>query len=340
MAVSKEKRWIIIGMHKKRMNNSEIGRLLKIKRDTVASIVKLYKMTGGVNSIKQTGRPRSLSAREERILLRTAIAQPLTDAVFLAKEMTKQLKRPISARIVRLALVRNGFHARKPAKKPLLTPAQRKRRLAFAKEYIQKPATFWRSTIFSDEAPFKIFCTPSGQWTWRRPHERLDVRHVIPTVKHGGGTLNLWACITYHGVGWMCFLPEGLDADTYLEILEDELEQTIGEYFPNRSGICFQQDGASVHRSRKVEKWFQKKKLPKLDWPAQSPDLNPIENLWADLKKRVYAKGKDITSKEALKVAIEEEWERTPILLLQKLIDSMPDRLQAVIRARGGPTKY
>ena len=138
----------------------------------------------------------------------------------------------------------------------------------------------------------------------------------------------------------MCFLPQGLDATTYIEILEDELEKTISHYFPRRSRFIFQQDGASIHRAKVVEEWFRKRKIAKLDWPAQSPDLNPIENLWGELKKRIAQKGKDITSKKVLWRVLEDEWEATPLDLCQKLIDSMPARLDAVIRAKGGHTKY
>ena len=187
MAVSQEKRETIVELFKTGMSKSKIARVMKIKRDTVSSILKLKKITGSVEKKKQPGRPRKLTPREERILVRMAITNPLTDAVFLSKEMTQRLDRQISPRIVRMTLHRNGFHARKPAKKPRLTAAQRKRRLQFAKEYASKPATFWRQVIFSDESPFRVFCTPCGQWTWRRPNERLDSRHIIPTVKHGGG---------------------------------------------------------------------------------------------------------------------------------------------------------
>jgi len=138
----------------------------------------------------------------------------------------------------------------------------------------------------------------------------------------------------------MCKLPQGLDSETYIQILEDELQSTIQEYFPRGKPSVLQQDGASVHKSKVVQRYFREKMITVLDWPAQSPDLNPIENLWAELKKRIATRRGDITSKEALWEAIEAEWEATPKSFLENLIDSMPNRIEAVIKAKGGPTKY
>lgn len=154
-----------------------------------------------------------------------------------------------------------------------------------------------------------------------------------------GGTLNIWGCITSRGIGWMCSLPEGLDGETYIKILEDELQQTRENYFPHKERFTFQHDGSSVHRCKLVEKHI-KGRIPTFKWPAQSPDLNIIENLWGDLKRRIRDNYHEITNKEKLWDAIQVEWEATTTEYLKKLYLSIPHRLQAVIKAKSGPTKY
>lgn len=162
----------------------------------------------------------------------------------------------------------------------------------------------------------------------------------METVKHGGGVTHIWGSVTFNGIGWMCRLPEGLDGPTYITILEDELQNTINTYFPRGKEFILQQDGASVHRAKVVRDWFAQHSINVLPWPAQSPDLNPIEHIWGNVKKRIQENHFDIISKEALWEAIQVEWEATPIDFIKTLYDSMPRRIEAIIKARGGVTKY
>lgn len=340
MALSEEKRRIVINLYQQGRTKGEIAEAVEASSKTVQRIIGKFRRGEPIEIKKSPGRPPSLSPREERILVRMVLANPGRSSPSLAAELSKQLGEEITAAMVKGALKRNGFHGRRPARKPRLLLRHRKARLSFARKFVSKPLSFWKQVIFSDEAPFQIFPTFSGQWVWRRPHERLLPRNVHPTVKHGGGTVQVWGCMTVRGVGWMCRLPQGLDAETYITIIDGEFKQTVRHYYPKGSHVILQQDGASVHKARVVRDHLSKRKIPVLPWPAQSPDLNPVENLWADVKRRIAQRGEDITTKDELWRAIEEEWEATPRDTCRKLISSMRSRLKAVIKARGGPTKY
>jgi hypothetical protein len=171
------------------------------------------------------------------------------------------------------------------------------------------------------------------------PWEDLEPGMVQETTKFGGSKLQVWGCLTAQGVGYACSLPEGLDAETYLGILEDELMQTIDLYFKRASGVIFQQDGASIHTAKVIKAHLKRQKFTVLPWPAHSPDLSPIENLWADLKKRLLDRHPEMTKKNIWEV-VDAEWENTPKELCATLLHSMPNRLQEVIKAHGGYTKY
>ena len=88
-----------------------------------------------------------------------------------------------------------------------------------------------------------------------------------------------------------------------------------------------------------VQQHFKKQKYSLLPWPAHSPDLSPIENIWADLKKRLEEKHPEIP-KAMLWDVIEEEWDKTSKDYCKNLFASMPERLAAVIKAKGGYTRF
>ena len=141
--------------------------------------------------------------------------------------------------------------------------------------------------------------------------------------------------------GTVVFIEEKLNGEGYIDILRDHMLPTahrlIGQEF------IFQEDNGPQHAGEKrgckiVKKWIKDNHVTRLDWPAQSPDLNPIEHVWGELKKRV-AQTKT-TSITHLKEKITEEFRNINREFLAKLIESMPCRCQAVIKARGGYTKY
>ncbi|CAI5442827.1 unnamed protein product [Caenorhabditis angaria] len=99
-------------------------------------------------------------------------------------------------------------------------------------------------------------------------------------------------------------------------------------------------DNAAIHVSQSSKDWFKSHKIKVLDWPACSPDLNPMENVWGELVRRVYAQGKKYDTVDQLKDAIETEWNKIDKNYLKRLVDSMPNRLYDVISKHGGPTKY
>ena len=104
--------------------------------------------------------------------------------------------------------------------------------------------------------------------------------------------------------------------------------------------VVFQHDNDPKHTSRLVKDYLETVEYEVLDWPSQSPDLNPIEHLWADLKRRLRKFSIPPKNKDEIWERIESLWEETPIETCQKLINSMPNRCAAVIKAKGLWTKY
>lgn len=100
----------------------------------------------------------------------------------------------------------------------------------------------------------------------------------------------------------------------------------------------FQHDNDPKHKAKTVTKWLADNSIVVLEWPSQSPDLNPIENLWCEAERRIG--GRKFKKEDELFNAVQEKWRGIPKERLEKLVESMPRRCKAVIDSNGYATKY
>ncbi len=144
----------------------------------------------------------------------------------------------------------------------------------------------------------------------------------------------IWGAMSSAGVGLLCFLKTNVTAPVYQYILEHFMLPSADQLFKDADFI-FQQDLAPVHTAKSTKSWLNDHGVGVLDWTANSPDLNPIENL---VKRKM--RNKRPKNADKLKAAVKETWASTPPQQCHKLITSMPHRIEAVIKAKGAPTKY
>ena len=213
-----------------------------------------------------------------------------------------------------------------------------KKRLRFCRQYRDWSAEQWNDVMFSDESTFRIVNPRSV--TVRRPKtmSRYLQRYTVATVKHSASVM-VWGCFSgKKGRGGLYFLPtnQTMNGQRYKEVLDSHLLPFM------RIHNCrfFLQDGAPCHKSKVVMESLKKEKFTIIDWPGNSPDLNPIENCWSYMK----AKLKDdasVTSIPKLIAAIKKMWvKELPQEYFKKLAHSMPRRIQEVISSHGSMTKY
>eukprot|EP00733_Pompholyxophrys_punicea_P000617 Pompholyxophrys_punicea_v1_NODE_191_length_2874_cov_15.987230.p2 type:complete len:210 gc:universal NODE_191_length_2874_cov_15.987230:1957-1328(-) len=204
--------------------------------------------------------------------------------------------------------------------------------------------------LFSDEKKFMLFRNDGRVWVRRRQGEAYDPRCVRPTVKHGGGSLMFWACFSAQGPGNIVRVAKDhkFVKEDYLDILRNHMiPSAFGMGFGDQ--FTFLQDNDPKHTAKIVKDWLanptdlhaaypEVEKIHTIAHPAQSPDLNALENLWDYVEKKVQAR-KPTTLKE-LEQYVMEEWSRLPADLCRHYALSMPRRLAAVIKNKGYATKY
>ena len=149
-----------------------------------------------------------------------------------------------------------------------------------------------------------------------------------------------WGCMLWDGPGYACRIDGRMDGDLYVKILEDDVQASLSYYGKTPGEVIFQQDNDTKHTCQKARKWFKDNGFKVLLWPAHSTDFNPIEHLWDHLKRKLgeyeVAPGGILELWER----VEAEWNKIDAKVCQDLIESMPRRIAAVLKAKGGHTKY
>ncbi len=142
----------IISLHKKGEGYKKISKALLISQNTVAKVVQTFKKDGTATiSQRRPGRPRKLTPRQERLLMRRVEENRHASSLQLSKEVESQTGVTISRDTIRRTLQRNGMHGCRPRKKPLLKPRHKKARLEFARAHADKDEDYWDSILWNDE---------------------------------------------------------------------------------------------------------------------------------------------------------------------------------------------
>ena len=146
----------------------------------------------------------------------------------------------------------------------------------------------------------------------------------------------VWGCFSYYGKGKLIILDNNINSISYQQILSEHLIDSLNMMGLN--DFIFQQDNAPIHTSKLLQNFFKENNIKLLHWPANSPDLNPIENIWGYMSLQLSKR--TLKSINDLKNQIIDIWENLDPNYLQKLANSMPNRLRQVIESNGKQTKY
>src|SRR5271157_145686 len=335
--ISDATRSTIISLLDDGLSARQIAFRVKVGHSTVNKIRAVYHHT--IPKSKGGRKPR-LTANDKRHILRIWKSGERENAPQIACQLREDTGKDFSHDTIARALREAGLKAGRKPKKPKLLERHKKTRREWVYTHKNWSETDWERVIWSDETIIERYGDHGKKWIWRKPGESLRDRDVEGKVKYGGGSIMIWGCMTHQGVGFACWVQGRMNSDFYITILEDELLNTMKYYKLNRKKVIFQQDGARPHTTEKVKEWFKKHKIRVLDWPPQSPDLNPIEHLWDHLKRQLAKYPKEPKGVHELWERVQVEWNKIPEDVCFKLVRSMRRRVKAVDKAKGGYTRY
>lgn len=316
-----------------------IALTMGVPRTTIRDAIRRFRETGLYTRRPGQGRHRCTSARDDRFIVSNVLRNRFSTAPEVSTCLLEIRNVSVSERTIRRRLSEQNLRAFRPARAPLLLPRHRTARLDFAREYAHWTVEEWKNVLFSDESRIALKGPDGRQRVYRRRNERFAPCTITQTVGYQGGSIMVWGAISYEGrTDLVVFNRGSVNAQRYVEeVLQDHVvpfAPFIGDNFR------LMHDNARCHTARLVNEYLNEVGVPVLPWPAQSPDLNPIEHIWDNLKRRVRARLPAPTTLGELKRAVVEEWHNIPQTDIQEIMDRLPNRLQEVIRARGGNTRY
>ena len=168
--------------------------------------------------------------------------QRAENAVQFTKSLTNIINQPLSPSTTCLHLKKAGMKAVVKTKHPLLSVKYCKALLDFAHAHKDWTQDGWKRVVWSDETKINCLGSDERKWVWKKSGEGLSDRLVEGTVKFGGGSIMIWGCMTWEGVGYAAKIDGRMDSDVYIQILKDELLNSLKHHGLNPPDIIFQQD--------------------------------------------------------------------------------------------------
>ncbi|MPC88779.1 Transposable element Tcb1 transposase [Portunus trituberculatus] len=335
--ISKYQLSVIAALVKEGKSSKEISSTTGLSMRSVQRWTKRCLEAGDVGPELPRKRPggiRKTTPRTLEILQRQLDREPYISARELKKKNPQMLANVSVRTVQRLLHDDLGYRYLKPQRK-FITARQQKKRVWFCQKYIALNEDKWKQVLWSGEATFTI-TSNQGKIKICSDTDLHSSRYNEGTVKHTDSVV-VWGAFGYHGVGKLVILPKNVTINTekYLELLADHLE----DCFEICQSEVYQQDGLSAHTGRLVTGWLDFVGIEYIkDWPDNSLDISPIENLWAVMKANL--RKNDTSSYSKLVAALEDIWSNFSPSFLQNLALSVPHRLKICLKKKGDRIRY
>lgn len=335
--LSIETKSMIIGYHDLKMSGRQIAKKMLLPPSTVNYIIKRFKEENSIENAPRTGRPPKISERGQRYLLRE-IKKNRRQTLM---NLTESTGLEVSPSTLRREIHESEFSSRIAVPKPYISEKNAQKRLKWCKERVNWTNEELKRIIWSDECSIEMGQNSKVIRCWRKSEEKWNPECLRPTFRSGRQTAMVWGCFVRGRLGPLVILPKGqLNGGNYVNILESHFLDFWQEVSEELGYVLFQEDNAPIHTSRIAKTWRAAMGIDCLQWPAQSPDLNPIEQIWKMLKDAVQDRDPPIRHIQDLDQVLQEEWRSLDLRKVENLVDSLPERISEVIKQKGQNTRF
>ncbi|GFW93211.1 transposable element Tcb2 transposase [Trichonephila clavipes] len=329
----------IIGKIEEGRKITDVTREFDIAHSVVSRLWKSFKTTGMCSRWHGGGRVRSTTPAEDRYIVLLAKRNRRITAQQVANQFLAASGRQISRKSVARRLRGRALYARRHVVCVPLTRQHRTARLQWRREHHNWTEQDWACVLFSDESRFILSSDCRCQLIWResctayRP-ENIQEKDPFPTC-----SIMVWAGIRINGRTRLHVVANGtMTGQRYIdEVLLPHVRLfrgAVGDKF------VFMDDNATCHRTLAVQDFLDSEGIQRLVWPARSPYLNPIENVWDALGRQVAGRNYPPTHKNTFIRALSEEWDKLALQLLDNVVQSMVRRVECCITLHGGHIPY
>lgn len=322
-----------IGMLNAGTSVVEVSRLFGCTRKTIERLRRRFRVTGNVRDRPRSGRPRVTSAADDRYI----VIQHLRNRRLPATATGRQ--HGIHPQTVRNRLRQNvqPIRAYRPYCGQILTQRHRAARRDWCRRHLRWRRNDWRFVLFSDESRFNVSHADGRERVYRRRGERFADACVIERDRFGGGSVLVWGGIMDGNKTRLIVINGNINAQAYInDVLAVEAIPFLQRHGPN---AILMHDNARPHTAAATRQYLAAQNVNVLDWPANSPDLNPIEHIWDELGRRVRT-NHAINTVNDLEAALQVEWNNLPAPFIQRYINSMHRRITTCIGQNGGHMRY
>ncbi|GFW41548.1 transposable element Tcb2 transposase [Trichonephila clavipes] len=318
---------------------TDVAREFDIAHSVVLRLWKSFKTTEMCSRRHGRGRVRSTPPAEDRYIVLSAKRNRRTTAQQVANQFLAASGKQISRKTVARRLRGGGLYARRPVVCVPLTRQHRTARLQWCREHHNWTEQDWACVLFSYEIRFSLSSDCKRQLIWRENGTAYRPENIQEKDRNPTCSIMVWAGIMINGRTRLHVVANGtMTGQRYIdEVLLPHVRLfrgAVGDKF------VFMDGNATCHRTLAVQDCLDSEGIQRLVWPARSPDLNPIENVWDAFGRQVAGRNYPLTNKNTLIRALTEEWDKLPQKLIDNVVQSIVRRVECCITLHGGHIPY